>query len=82
MATYYIPKTKGNKGAIAGITAIGAFILTSLAAWFTHIIVAISALTASPAASVSVGYGALLVLGVIFPPLGAVHGIGVWFGAW
>lgn len=45
--------------------------LTSFAAMVTHIIVCIKAAS----------WG-LLIAGAIMPPVGVIHGIGVWFGAW
>jgi hypothetical protein len=44
--------------------------LTLSAAWFTHVIITIK--TASYL---------LLIAGAIFFPIGIVHGIGYWFGA-
>lgn len=46
-----------------------AFVLTSLAAWITHVIVCIH-----QAAWV------LLAFGCIVAPVGVIHGIGVWLG--
>lgn len=45
--------------------------LTCLAAWVTHVIVTIQA-----------SQWIFLLAGAIFAPIGVVHGIGVWFGAW
>ncbi len=45
-------------------------ILTLIAGWVTHIIVCIQ--TAA---------WALLIAGAIMFPIGIVHGIGIWFGA-
>ncbi len=47
-----------------------AFVGTLIAGWLTHIIVCIQ--TAS---------WALLIAGAIMFPIGIVHGIGIWFGA-
>jgi hypothetical protein len=49
---------------------IGA-ILTSLAAWVTHIVVCIK----------SASY-LFLIAGAILPPIGVIHGWGVWLGVW
>lgn len=48
----------------------GAF-LAAIAAWLTHVIVCIKA-----------GLWVFLLAGAIFAPIGIIHGIGVWFGAW
>ena len=45
--------------------------LTCLAAWVTHVIVTIQA-----------AQWVFLLAGAIFAPIGVIHGIGVWFGAW
>jgi len=44
---------------------------TSFAAMITHIIVCIKAAS----------WG-LLIAGAVCPPIGVIHGVGVWFGAW
>lgn len=64
-------------GAVA--LMVGAF-FTCVAAWVTHIVVAISVLIGG--SSISIAYGILLAVGVFMPPVGVIHGIGVWFGAW
>lgn len=46
------------------------FIVGLLAAWLTHIIVSIQ--TAS---------WLILIAGAILFPIGIIHGIGIWFGA-
>lgn len=53
--------------------AIGiiAFMLACVAAWGTHVIVCIK--TAS---------WLFLLAGAIAAPVGVVHGVGIWFGAW
>jgi hypothetical protein len=28
------------------------------------------------------GHGSLLIAASMFPPVGVVHGVGVWFGGW
>ncbi len=43
----------------------------AIGSWLTHVFVSFEA-----------GKYILLVLGVILPPVGMVHGTGVWFGAW
>ncbi|MBK1667105.1 hypothetical protein CKO28_03480 [Rhodovibrio sodomensis] len=52
----------------------------AVAGWITHLIVAIQVLTSSTDLATTVGYAVLLVIGIVIPPIGAVHGIGVWFG--
>jgi len=49
---------------------VGAFGITLIAAWLTHIVVSIQ--TAS---------WLLLLAGAIVAPVGVIHGIGVWLGA-
>lgn len=44
---------------------------TVFAAWLTHVIVCIQ--------TASWGF---LIAGAILFPIGIIHGIGVWFGAW
>ena len=65
--------------ASTGLGLIGLW-LTILAGWITHIVICIQAIVAGTA--VSVNYALLLAAGAFIPPLGAVHGIGSWFGAW
>ncbi len=45
-------------------------ILTTIAAWVTHIIHCLMA-----------GKYLLLIAGAIIAPVGVIHGIGLWFGA-
>jgi len=52
-----------------GVLSIFLLILTSGAAWFTHIIHCL--LTAKYI---------LLVAGALIAPVGVIHGIGLWFG--
>ena len=49
---------------------IGA-ILTALAAWVTHVVVCIKAASYL-----------FLIAGAILPPVGVIHGWGVWLGVW
>lgn len=56
---------------------IATFLLTvvgvgCLAAWITHIVVCITANTASAVA--------LLLVGIFFPPIGVIHGFSYWLG--
>ncbi len=54
-----------------GLFAIALFFALLLGAWITHVIVTIKAAA-----------WLFLIAGAIFAPIGVVHGIGVWFGAW
>lgn len=56
-----------NGGALLGM----ALAIAAIAAWFTHIIVCLSA-----------GKWGFLIAGALFFPIAIVHGIGIWFGAW
>ncbi|MEY9138532.1 hypothetical protein ABIE79_010060 [Bradyrhizobium diazoefficiens] len=49
---------------------IGA-VLTALAAWVTHVVVCIKAASFL-----------FLIAGAILPPIGVIHGWGVWLGVW
>lgn len=60
---------ESNLKAFSIAAASIAFIFTWIAAWVTHVLVCIKA-----AAWV------LLVIGIVVPPIGIVHGVGVWFG--
>lgn len=53
----------------AGITAVLALVLTTIATWITHVIVCIKA-----------SAWILLAFGCIVAPIGVIHGIGVWLG--
>lgn len=59
-----------------GTSDIGALVILAsaaivLAAWLTHIIVCLK----------TAAWG-FLIAGAIFFPIGIIHGIGSWFGAW
>lgn len=56
---------------LVAICAMMGFVLTMFAAWLTHVIVCIQ--TSS---------WVFLLAGAICAPVGVVHGIGLWFGAW
>lgn len=53
---------------MAVLASFGA-LFTALAAWVTHVVVCIKA-----------SAWILLIFGIVVPPIGLVHGIGVWFG--
>lgn len=44
---------------------------TCIAAMVTHVVVC-----------VSTNWAALLIVGLVFPPVGIIHGIGIWLGGW
>ena len=52
---------------LAGISTV----LLTFAAWLTHVVVCLK--------TASWGF---LIAGAIFAPIGVIHGIGIWFGAW
>lgn len=52
------------------LIASGLFVVLLIASWLTHVIVCIK--------TASWGF---LIAGAIFFPVGMVHGIGLWFGA-
>lgn len=56
---------KDSIGTLAGIT----FILTMVAAWLTHIFHCLFA-----------AKYLLLIAGAFIAPVGAIHGVGIWFG--
>lgn len=60
------------KGLLGGITFVWiGLLLTSIAAWITHVVVCIKA-----------SAWLFLIAGAIAAPVGVIHGLGVWFGAW
>lgn len=60
-----------NKSSGLGILFLFVFIITSISAWMTHVITCIE----------SEQWG-FLIAGAIAAPVGIVHGVGIWFGAW
>ena len=76
----FMKKQSSGLSGIAAVGAIVAFVVSLIAAWGTHVVVSIIALTGD--ASIQLGYGFLLLAGIVFPPLGVIHGYGVWFGIW
>ena len=65
-------KPQQMKGLIGGITFVWiGLLLTSIAAWITHVVVCIKA-----------SAWLFLIAGAIAAPVGVIHGLGVWFGAW
>jgi hypothetical protein len=65
---------------LGAAAAVVAGIGVAVAGWITHLIVAIQVLTSSTDLATTVGYAVLLVIGIVIPPIGALHGVGVWFG--
>ena len=59
--------SSSETGALMGI----GLAVVAVAAWFTHVIVCLKA-----------GAWGFLIAGAIFFPIGIVHGVGIWFGAW
>lgn len=47
------------------------FALLFVAAWLTHIVVCLK----------TAAWG-FLIAGALFFPIGIIHGVGLWFGAW
>lgn len=56
---------------IAVLLTVWGGILACIAGWITHVVVCIK--TAS---------WLFLIAGAVCAPVGVIHGIGVWFGAW
>lgn len=61
-----------------GLLALVAFLLTNFAAFVEHIWWTIS-LCMSTTEIITGGRAALMILGVLFPPLGCLHGWYLWF---
>lgn len=59
-----------NSDNLAALFVVG-LVVSTIAAWLTHVIVCIK--------TASWGF---LIAGAIFAPVGVIHGIGCWFGAW
>lgn len=62
----------------AGTTVVGLGLLMT-AAWLTHLVATVQYFMGG---AETVAYGLFLLLGLFVPPLGIVHGVGLWFGAW
>lgn len=54
-----------------GMAAIVTVVLTSMAAWITHVFICLKA-----------GTWGFLIAGALLPPIAVVHGGGHWFGLW
>lgn len=66
-----------DKLGIAQLVLAGIAIFIGLASWLTHIVASIAAIVGGGNV---VAYLGLLFLGILFFPLGMIHGIGIWFG--
>lgn len=53
------------------ILAMITLALTVFSGWLTHIVICLQS-----------GSWGFLIAGAILPPIGVIHGIGYWFGAW
>jgi hypothetical protein len=60
-----------NKSSGLGALFLFVFVITSISAWMTHVITCIE----------TEQWG-FLIAGAIAAPVGIVHGVGIWFGAW
>ena len=60
-----------NKSSGLGTLFLFVFMITSISAWATHVITCIE----------NEQWG-FLIAGAIAAPVGIVHGVGIWFGAW
>lgn len=58
---------------IVAASFVAAFVIVFVfpAAWATHVIVCLKT-----------GAWGFLIAGALFFPVGIVHGVGIWFGAW
>jgi len=70
-------RTSGAGGSLAGFFVIG-ILLTSMAAWCTHVIWIIKVLASDKGATA--GQIVLGAVGAFMPPVGVVHGLMIWFG--
>jgi hypothetical protein len=63
-----------------GCSFAGIFlVLSSIAAWITHVAWIIGALTSANGATS--GQMILGAIGALVPPVGVIHGVMIWFGA-
>lgn len=60
-----------NKFSGLGILFLFVSIIASISAWMTHVITCIE----------TEQWG-FLIAGAIAAPVGIIHGVGIWFGAW
>jgi hypothetical protein len=56
---------------LGSIISLAALIIVTMGAWATHVIVCIKA-----------SAWLFLIAGALFVPVGVIHGLGVWVGAW
>jgi hypothetical protein len=71
----YGEKAMQTAGAKLGLATIAIF-LTVFAGWITHIVWVIKLLMNGEP---TMGHVALAVIGAIAPPVGAIHGVYLWF---
>lgn len=64
-------------GYILGVLSIVTLTFIAIAAWVTHVVACIGAITGTKI----LGGVLMLLLGVVIPPLGAIHGFMIWLGA-
>lgn len=62
---------KIKAGGVAAIGVVLLAVVTSFAAWLTHIVVCLQN-----------GEWGFLIAGALFFPIAVIHGFGVWIGAW
>lgn len=54
---------------VTAVFASFAALFTAMAAWVTHVVVCIKTTS-----------WILLIFGIVVPPIGLIHGFGIWFG--
>lgn len=64
-------KVRINDPGIPATLLVASIFAVSLGGWFTHLVVCFQ----------DEKWG-FLIAGAIFAPIGVIHGIGCWFGAW
>jgi hypothetical protein len=67
-----------NLGIFTSVGAGGAFVLALIAAWCTHLVWIIIALSSDVGATA--GQIVLGGFGVFMPPVGVLHGVMIWMG--
>jgi hypothetical protein len=73
----YVHHFEGDGAVAVFVLSIFGFILTGFAGWVTHILWVIGKITG--VAPVTGGEMAIGVIGAFMPPIGAVHGVILWF---
>jgi len=54
-----------------------AFVLTAIVGWINHVIWSISTVLGSD--PMTMNEGVIAIIGTFIPPLGAIHGVYLWF---